>query len=107
LSLALVFHELAINAVKYGALSNGKAGKIDIGWHVEPRPEGDWMRLHWRERDGPPVVRSEHNGFGSRLIKRGLAQEVDGEVHLEYAPAGVICEIVMPIPQRGGWMNNE
>jgi PAS domain S-box-containing protein len=66
LSLALVFHELAINAVKHGALSNRTAGKIDIGWQTEPRSEGDWMRLHWRESGGPPVTQP-----GIRASARG------------------------------------
>jgi two-component sensor histidine kinase len=53
------------------------------------------------------VIRPQKQGFGSRLTERGLAQEVDGEVDLDYLPSGVVCNIAMPIPQRGGWMNNE
>src|SRR5580704_946974 len=47
LSAAMLFHELATNAAKHGALSNGAAGKIDIAWQVEPTPQGDRMRLRW------------------------------------------------------------
>jgi PAS domain S-box-containing protein len=102
LTLALVFHELAINAAKHGALSNGAAGKIDIAWQVEPTPQGDRMRLRWQESGGPPVTPPGRKGFGSRLIEGGLAQELDGEVRLDYEPAGVVCQIIMPVLRKEG-----
>jgi len=55
------------------------------------------MRLRWVESGGPQVGVPTHKGFGSRLIERGLAQELDGEVHLDYDPAGVVCQIIMPV----------
>jgi len=100
LTLAMVFHELATNAAKYGALSNGAAGKIDIAWQVEPTPQGDQMRLRWQESGGPPVRPPSQKGFGSGLIEGALAQELDGEVHLEYEPAGVGCQIIIPVSQH-------
>jgi PAS domain S-box-containing protein len=106
LSLAMVFHELATNSVKYGALSND-AGRIDMTWQVEVTPEGDRMRLLWKERGGPPVSPPVRKGFGSRLIERGLAQELNGEVHLTYDPSGVSCEIDMPVPTGDGWRSHE
>ena len=99
LTLAMVFHELAINAAKHGALSNDAAGQIDIAWQVEPAPQGDRMRLRWQESGGPPVTPPGRKGFGSRLIEGGLAQELDGEVRLDYEPAGVVCQIVLPVPR--------
>ncbi len=102
LTLALVFHELAINAAKHGALSNGAAGEIDIAWQVEPTPQGDRMRLRWQESGGPPVTPPGRKGFGSRLIEGGLAQELDGEVRLDYEPAGVVCQIIMPVLRKEG-----
>jgi PAS domain S-box-containing protein len=102
LTLAMVFHELATNAAKHGALSNGAAGKIDIAWQLEPTPKGDRMRLRWKESGGPPVTPSGRRGFGSRLIEGGLAQELDGEVRLDYEPAGVVCQIIMPVRQEVG-----
>jgi len=80
-------------------LSNGFNGHIDISWKVEPSPQGDRMRLRWQESGGPPVSPPRRKGFGSRLIEAGLAQDLDGEVHLAYQPAGVVCRIVMPIPE--------
>jgi PAS domain S-box-containing protein len=102
LTLAMVFHELATNAAKHGALSNGAAGKIDIVWQVEPTPQGDRMRLRWQESGGPLVTPPGRKGFGSRLIEGGLAQELDGEVRLEYEPAGAVCQIIMPVPREAG-----
>jgi PAS domain S-box-containing protein len=98
LTLAMVFHELATNAMKHGALSIHDAGRIEIAWHVEPTSQGDRMRLRWLESGGPPVTSPSRKGFGSRLIEQGLAKELDGEVRLDYEPAGVVCQIVMPVP---------
>jgi PAS domain S-box-containing protein len=103
LSLAMMFHELATNASKYGALSPNAAGKVDIAWQVETTPQGDRIRLRWQENGGPLVMPPAHSGFGSRLIERGLAQELNGEVRLDYDPEGVVCQIVMPVPVAGGW----
>ena len=99
LALAMMFHELATNAAKYGSLSTG--GQVDIIWRYEPAPEGARIiRLKWQESGGPPVMPPVRKGFGSRLIEAGLAEELDGEVHLNYEPEGVVCQIVMPIPDR-------
>jgi PAS domain S-box-containing protein len=96
LALAMVFHELATNAAKYGSLSNG--GQIDITCREEPTlQDARIIRLRWQESGGPPVMPPGRKGFGSRLIGCGLAQELDGEVHLNYEPEGVVCQIVMPI----------
>ena len=101
LALAMVLHELATNAAKYGSLSNG--GQIDITCQEEPTPQGAHIvRLRWQERGGPPVMPPVRKGFGSRLIECGLAQELDGEVHLNYEPEGVVCQIVMPVHRRAG-----
>jgi two-component sensor histidine kinase len=99
LTLAMVFHELATNAAKHGALSDGGAGKIDIAWQVEPTAHGR-MRLRWQESGGPPVTRPGRKGFGSRVIEGGLARELDGEVRLDYEPAGVVCQIIMPVSRE-------
>lgn len=102
LTLAMVFHELATNAAKHGALSNDAAGKIDIAWQVEPTAQGNRMRLRWQESGGPPMMPPGRKGFGSRLIEGGLAQDLDGEVRLDYDPAGLVCQITMPVPRLAG-----
>jgi PAS domain S-box-containing protein len=95
-ALAMVFHELATNAVKHGALKN-ESGRVAIDWKVETVAPGARMRLRWRESGGPLVRAPDRTGFGSRLIQRDLAQELNGEVHVVYEPAGLICEIDMPL----------
>jgi PAS domain S-box-containing protein len=102
LTLAMLFHELATNAAKHGALSNGAAGKIDIAWHAELTPQGDRMRLRWHESGGPPVTPPGRKGFGSRLIEGGLAQDLGGEVRLDYEPLGVVCQVIMPVRREVG-----
>ncbi len=72
LALGIAFHELATNAVKYGAFSN-KAGSVLISWTIEPSLEGNRLLLRWQEKDGPPVTPPSRKGFGSRVIERGLA----------------------------------
>jgi two-component sensor histidine kinase len=98
ITLAVVFHELATNAVKYGALAAEDTGRIEIAWKTEATPQGDRLRLRWQESGGPRVAPPSRTGFGTRLIEGGLAQELDGAVSLNYQPSGVLCEIVMPVP---------
>ena len=98
LALGIAFHELATNAVKYGAFSN-EAGSILIAWTIEPAPEGDRLILHWQEKDGPPVTPPSRKGFGSRVIERGLAHELEGTVDLDYRADGVVCTINIPAPR--------
>ena len=98
LALGIAFHELATNAVKYGAFSN-EAGSILLAWTVEPAPEGDRLILRWQEKDGPPVTPPSRKGFGSRVIERGLAHELQGTVNLDYQVDGVVCTINIPAPR--------
>ena len=98
LTLAIAFHELATNAVKYGAFSN-EAGSILIDWSVEPAPGGKRLILCWREKDGPPVLPPSGKGFGSWVLERGLAHELEGSVTLDYRPDGVVCTIDIPLPR--------
>ena len=107
LTLALAFHELATNAAKHGALSNGFNGHVDISWRLERTAQGEQMRLQWQESGGPAVTAPGRSGFGSRLIEGGLAQDLNGEVSLAYQPAGVVCQILMPLPQVAGGEINE
>ena len=96
LALAMAFHELASNAVKYGALS-GEAGNVKIEWALA----GDRLRIVWREAGGPPVSPPMRHGFGSRLIEKGLAHQLNGIVKLDYEPTGVVCSIDIPEPRTG------
>jgi two-component sensor histidine kinase len=98
LALGIAFHELATNAVKYGAFSND-AGSIQISWATKSAPTGDRLILHWREKGGPPVTPPSRKGFGSQVIERGLAHELEGTVQLDYPPEGVSCTINIPLPR--------
>ncbi len=97
LTLAMVFHELATNAAKHGALATD-AGRVSVDWTLESGPDGNKVRLRWQESGGPPVMSPTRQGFGSRLIQRGLVEELRAEVHLDYAPAGVSCRIILLLP---------
>src|SRR5690606_3553086 len=92
LALGIAFHELATNAVKYGALSNS-TGSILIEWKVDPDPQGGRIILHWQEKDGPPVMPTSHKGFASRVIVEGLAQARDGPLALDCQPAGLLLTV--------------
>jgi PAS domain S-box-containing protein len=97
LALGIAFHELATNAVKYGAFSNN-AGSVLISWTIEQSPGGKRIVLRWQEKDGPPVTPPSRKGFGSRVIERGLGHELEGTVGLDYPADGVICTINFPAP---------
>lgn len=96
IAFALALHELATNAVKYGALSNA-LGRVSVCWDIEDRNGVEWVVLEWRERGGPPVTPPDRRGFGSRLIERGIAGEIGGETHLRFEPAGLTCYIAAPL----------
>lgn len=108
LSLSLVLHELATNAVKYGALSKDH-GRLSITWTATPRAatadtpaDGTIdVELDWIERDGPPVKPPERQGFGSKLLARAFQTEFRSNVTLDYAEDGVRARISFTIPPKG------
>lgn len=100
LGLALVLHELATNASKYGALSTAD-GKLSVSWDVVRGEDGEQVRLVWRERGGPPVPPgSAPKGFGTRLIRRACAYELEGSSELVLAPEGLTAEVLFPVQQE-------
>jgi two-component sensor histidine kinase len=94
LLLTLVLHELATNAVKYGALSNG-SGQVRLRWDLA-ESDGRAVRLHWEEVGGPAVTAPVQHGFGSRLIEQVLGKG-SGSTRLEYAPAGLQCSFAIAV----------
>jgi PAS domain S-box-containing protein len=96
LALAMALQELATNAVKYGALSNATGG-IGITWSIDATQDPARLHLRWTETGGPPVHAPTRRGFGSRLIERSLADDLAGEVRIEFASAGVTCTADAPI----------
>jgi two-component sensor histidine kinase len=105
IALALALHELATNAAKYGALS-APQGHVDLLWTVADEDGARTLALTWRERGGPPVSAPRRSGFGTRLIERGLAGELQGEVRLEFQSSGVTCTVRTVLdggPAGGDW----
>jgi two-component sensor histidine kinase len=96
LALSMALQELATNAVKYGALSSS-TGKIMVHWKLNAKNAPDRLHLMWEEKDGPPVHKPARRGFGTRLIERSLAHDLDGEVRIEFAPTGVLCSVDAPL----------
>jgi two-component sensor histidine kinase len=102
LALAVAVHELATNATKYGALSNG--GRVDIVWSEEIIEAMPRFRFTWAESGGPLVTEPESNrkGFGSRLIEQMLANDFSGKVQILYRPEGLVCTLIAaPLPVLG------
>jgi PAS domain S-box-containing protein len=93
LSLSLVLHELATNAVKYGALS-ASGGKVMIEWELMEK--GEVFRLAWRETDGPTVIEPSNLGFGTRLIRSGIAGQ-SSHVAIEFEPTGLVCTMTVAL----------
>jgi len=102
LAMALVLHELATNAVKYGALSSA-AGRVTLAWTFDAPAER--LRMAWTEAGGPPVRPPTRRGFGSRLIERALRSELQGRADMTYDPAGLVCLMDAQLPKREGMLN--
>ena len=100
--IAMAIHELATNAVKYGALS-ASTGLLSIRWELgraaaPGRGAGPVLRLHWTETGGPPVgLPPARQGFGTRMLARLLRDQLGGEVALEWRPAGLDCTLELPL----------
>ena len=100
LTLGMVFHELATNAVKHGALST-ESGRIEVRWSIERRDGGRALQLTWTESGGPPVQPPARRSFGTQLIERSVAYELEGSAELTFVPEGVRCHIEVPLGPRG------
>jgi two-component sensor histidine kinase len=100
LALVMALHELATNAVKYGALS-GSDGLVELSWDVANLGGDRRLQLRWQESGGPPVSPPTKRGFGSRMIERALAAEFGGTAHLQYLPTGILYEVDAPLSVRG------
>lgn len=84
-ALSLTLHELAVNAVKYGALST-ETGKVEVVWRRAP--EGGFA-LEWLETGGPPASAPQKRGFGATLIEDVVGRELGGRARIEYRRGGV------------------
>ncbi len=97
---ALALHELATNAVKYGALSV-PVGRIAVDWRLMNTSEGRRLSLEWRESGVPALnSRPQRSGFGRDLIEQGLPYDLDAVTSLDFAPGGVRCTVELPLGAR-------
>ena len=96
-AVAMVLHELATNAAKYGALST-PVGHVSV--NLDRTTSGDAaasLMIVWREIGGPPIAPPGQSGFGTNLIRNLIPHELGGTVHLDFKPDGVLCKIEFPL----------
>jgi two-component sensor histidine kinase len=93
LMIALLVHELATNAAKYGALSSS-AGKLSVRWSLADTR----LNIEWRENDGPAVTTPTHHGFGTKLFTRALEQ-FEGAVDATFATTGLVCKLSLVVQE--------
>ena len=95
LALGMIAHELATNAVKYGALSVPE-GRVAVTWHVEHGAEGGRVIWRWAERGGPSVSAPANHGFGVTLVERSLSHELQGHAEINFAADGLQATLAFP-----------
>jgi len=102
-AFGLALHELATNAVKYGALAQ-PSGKLGVTWKVEDDGAKARVQLEWQESgvQMPPLGSSPRKGYGTELIERALPYQLRAKTRLEFRPDGVFCAIAVPLAMAGG-----
>lgn len=94
-ALAMVLHELAINAATYGALSV-EGGQLTLGWRLDQIGGRTIVELVWAETGGPAVAAPAAPGFGSTAVRGAIEHQLDGEIDVDWAMSGVTCRIAFP-----------
>lgn len=95
LAISMALHELATNALKYGAFSR-EEGVVEVHWDVRRAADGAGspeLTLEWRERNGPAVAAPAGQGFGTRLLRQALSAELGAPVDLRFEPEGLVCRL--------------
>lgn len=100
LTFAMLLHELATNAAKYGALSTAEGG-IGLSWRVVGNGAGPRLVLEWSESGGPAVRPPVRKGFGTRLVERAVRHELRGSSEISFEPGGLHCRIEIPLSPAG------
>ncbi|MGC2775940.1 MAG: HWE histidine kinase domain-containing protein [Bradyrhizobium sp.] len=96
LALSLAIHELATNALKYGALTSAN-GRVSITWTSDDQEDEPRFIFVWQESGGPAASKPASVGFGSRLISRVLQDDFGGTVAVSYDPTGLVCRLTAPL----------
>ena len=91
--IAVGLHELATNAAKYGAFS-APLGRVRVVWS---RSTNGRLVLRWTESGGPLVKSPSRRGFGTDLMERAIRDQLKGEIHFQWRPEGLTCDIAMPL----------
>ena len=91
-ALALAIHELATNAIKYGALSVPE-GMVSVEWQRSDLGNAEQISIEWIEAGGPPVAKPDRDGFGTRVVRFVAAREKSGNVDLDFREEGLCCRI--------------
>jgi PAS domain S-box-containing protein len=91
--LAMTLHELATNAVKYGALSQN-TGQLGVSWKTG---RGNRLLLVWEERGAPLVPQKHKSGFGTQLIDKGIRHNLGGDTKVDFRPGGLYVELTVPL----------
>ncbi|MGK9419012.1 PAS domain S-box protein [Pseudomonas cedrina] len=99
LSLTMTLNELAINALKYGAMST-QTGTLSVNWRVQPQANGALLSLDWREQGGPTVLTPSREGLGSRLMRRCIERDLGGSFELDFAQEGVHCRFSFMVAEN-------
>jgi two-component sensor histidine kinase len=97
--IGMAIHELTTNAAKHGALSTF-GGQVEVRWHVEPGEERPVLHFAWTEHGGPKVSTPTRQGFGSRLLQRVLATQLQADVAMDFPEEGLRFTMTMDIPGK-------
>jgi two-component sensor histidine kinase len=95
-TFALVLHELATNASKYGSLSDPN-GRVSITWSITAAGDGARFKFRWEESDGPVIKPPSRKGFGSSLLEAALPADLSVKPRLAFNPGGFVYEIEAPL----------
>jgi len=102
-AMAMVFHELATNAAKFGAFSSAK-GHVAVRWrNRRAGPDLGWLSVLWQECGGPLVPPQTRFGYGTSVIRDLIPYELGGTVDLVLAPEGISCKLEIP----GHWVSSD
>lgn len=103
-ALSMVFHELATNSAKYGALS-APAGRVGIDWRIDPETQA--LTIVWVETGGPLTKPPGKPGFGTRLIDGSIRRELKGAPSFDFRPEGLVFVATLPLPPTDAvrWTN--
>ncbi|MCB0311017.1 MAG: response regulator, partial [Bdellovibrionales bacterium] len=96
LTLSLVFHELATNASKYGALSV-QSGKLFVNWKASTKQNAEYLDLEWIEKGGPSQNSLDRKGFGTTLLESAIEHELSGQTTVSLDPSGLRFEMSCPL----------